>query len=151
MRVEILFSKEDLDITFKGNISKDEELWIRNILDHAVLKKGDVTYDQNNNLLRIKLMRHEKQSKARKKFFGLVIWNTCILPTKPCILTIKDIESCEIRDEDLKTLQYQEVIIGGIAFEDNEIYIGSFCERDNAYGITLKVQRINIILKDMNS
>ena len=152
MKIDLLSSNQDLCIKIEGKISKDEELWFRSILDHAWLKKVAVTYNQTDKTLVIRLKRHDlKKSKAKKKILGFTIWNNNISPTIQCLLTIRDVEHCDIRDEDPKTPQKQEVIIGGVAFDNdnNEIYIGSFCEHDNAYGITLKVKRINLTFEDI--
>lgn len=151
MKIDVLSSDQDLHITLEGKITKNEEIWFRSMLDHAWLKKRDVTYEQNDSTLLIKLTRHEQTSKARRKFFGLVIWNNAIPPTKQSLLIIRDVEHYDIRDEDPKIPQKQEVILGGVAFNNDEIYIGAFCEHENAYGITIKVKRLDISLEDIAS
>lgn len=148
MKIDLLSNNQDLRITMEGRITKVEELWFRDILDHAWLKKTDVNYNQTDRTMVIKLIRHDAKDKAKKRFLGFTLWNNSIPPTRHSLLTIRDIEHCDIRDEDPKTPQCREVIIGGVAFDNDEIYIGSFCEHDNAYGITLKVKRINITLTE---
>lgn len=140
MRVEVLVV---------GKLGEIEKLWFDNLLDHAWLKKADVCYNQTERELVIRLERYAGKTKARKKFFGFVVWRNCIAPTQDSLLTIKDIEQCEIKDDEPNNPQREQVITGGLVFNDEEIYIGSFCEHENSYGITLKVKRINITLEDL--
>jgi hypothetical protein len=98
----------------------------------------------------IKLKRYKEKTKARKKFLGLTIWCNTIRPTQESLLTIKDIEECNIRDDDPQNPKRKQVISGGVTVSGNDIYIGSFCDHENPYGISLKVKRINIGLEDIS-
>lgn len=148
MRFNIISDESDLSIEMKGKIGKDQLEQFSDILDHAALVKSDVKYQQSDNCLTLKLERNEFEKK-KKKFLWFNLWAAGIYPTKKCILIIRDVDICNIRDEDPKTTEKQKVLIGGVHFSDNKIYIGSFCERDNAYGITLKIKRLNITLEDL--
>lgn len=116
------------------------------VLDHAWLKKTDLHYNESEKTLIIKLRRHDKKSKAKKKFLRFTIWINTIPPNIESILTIRDIESCNIQDKDRSS---SEVILGGITFDNNEIYIGAFCEYEEPYNIMLKVNKINVTLEDV--
>jgi hypothetical protein len=142
--------KEKISIKILGEVTESDKVRLKNLLDldHARFNKNDVIYDTDKNVLVIKLRRHEAKTKARKKILGFTVWYNRILPTKNSILTIKDVESCDIRDEDPKNPHRQEVLAGGIVFQDDEIYIGAFCEHENPYGITVKTKTVNITLED---
>ena len=150
MRINILSNNnEEHCVAITGKITKDDKTWFREVLNHAWLKKIDVSFKQQEKMLTIKLKRYEEGNKAKRKFLRFVIWDNSRPPTKDCLLTIRDIEKCDIYNNDPDTQQMQEVIIGGVAINDNEIYIGSFCQHENAYRITLSVKRINITLEDI--
>lgn len=148
MKVSLLSNGSDMSIEIKGKIDKDRLAQFSDILDHALLRKSELEYRKEEGYLILRLERNEYEKK-KKKFLWFNIWVGGKYPTKKCILTIRDIEDCNIRDENLKTPQNETVLIGGVYINDNEIYIGSFCERENAYGITLKIKKINIILEDI--
>ena len=97
----------------------------------------------------IRLKRHERENKAKRKFLGGILWNNSVSPTRECLLTIRDIEHCDIRDEEPKKYQKEVTITGGLVFNGQEVYIGSFCGYENAYGVTLKVKGVNITLEDI--
>lgn len=147
MRVSLMSNDSDLSIEIKGKIDKDRLAQFSDILDHALLRKSDVEYRKEEECLILRLERNEYEKK-KKKFLWFNIWLAGKYPTKKCLLTIGDIENCNIRDENFKASQNETVLIGGICINSSEIYIGSFCERENAYGITLKIKKINIILED---
>ena len=130
-------------------IGKTERKMLHSLLDHSRFKKSDVNYDKAKGKLVIKLRRHRENSKGRKRILGLRVWDNRIPPTVDCLLTIKDIEHCNIRDEDPQNPQRLEIISGGLVFSNKEIYIGSFCDHENPYGIELDVKRINITLEDV--
>lgn len=144
-------NNEILSIIINIKNNKEKRDWcsrelFRTILDHAWINRQNVSYNSSERILIIKLKRHDDKSKARKKFLGGIWWINTIPPNKQCVLTVRDIEDCKIRDE--VTNKSHEIIIGGIAFDENEIYIGAFCEYEEPYSITLKVKRINITLED---
>lgn len=147
MKFNLLSNESEMTIQITGKIDKDRLEQFSSIFDHALLNKSDVEYRQKESCLILKLERNEYEKK-KKKFLWFNVWIAGKYPSKKCILTIRDVESCSIRDEDDKTPQRQEVLMGGIYVNDNDIYIGSFCEYENAYGINLKVKRINISLQD---
>lgn len=147
MKVSLVSNGSDMSIEIKGKIDKDRLAQFSDILDHALLRKSDVEYRKGEECLILGLERNEYEKK-KKKILWFNIWVAGKYPTKKCILTIRDIENCNIRDENHKTPQNEIVLIGGIHISDNEIYIGSFCEHENAYGITLKIKKINIVLED---
>ena len=138
-----LFSRKIVD-----EIGKNECKMLQNLLDHARFKKSDVNYDKAEAKLVIKLRRHGENSKGRKNIFGVRVWDNKIPPTLDCLLKINDIEHCNIRDDDSQNPQRLEVIVGS-SFNNNDIYIGSFCDHENPYGIKLDVKRINITLEDV--
>lgn len=148
MKFNLLSNESDISIEITGKIDRERMEQFSNILDHALLNKIDVEYRQKEGFLILKLKRNEYEKK-KKKFLWFNVWIAGKYPNKNCILTIRDIEKCNISDEDNKTSQKQEVLIGGVYIKENDIYIGSFCERENIYGISLKVKRINITLEDM--
>jgi len=95
--------KEKISVKILGEITESDKVRLKNLLDldHARFNKNDVIYDTAKNVLVIKLRRHEAKSKARKKILGIIAcWDNRYEPTKTSVLTIKDIESCDIRDED---------------------------------------------------
>lgn len=142
--------KEKISVEILGEVTESDKIRLRNLLylDHAWLYKNDVSYNASENILVIKLRRHEAKTKARKKILGFTVWDNRYEPTKTSVLTIKDIESCDIRDEDPENPYRQELITGGLHFSGNEIYFGAFCEHENPYGITVKTRTVNITLED---
>jgi hypothetical protein len=143
--------KEKLSVKILGEVTESDKSRMRNLLDlnHAWFYKNDVSYNAAENILVIKLRRHEANSKARKKILGFTVcWYNRYAPTKTGVLTIKDVESCDIRDDDPENPYRQEVITGGIHFLESKIYIGAFCEHENPYGITVKTRTVNITLED---
>jgi len=143
--------KEKISVKILGEITESDKVRLKNLLDldHARFNKNDVIYDTAKNVLVIKLRRHEAKSKARKKILGIIAcWDNRYEPTKTSVLTIKDIESCDIRDEDPENPYRQEVLTGSLHFQGNEIYFGAFCEHENPYGITVKTRTVNITLED---
>ena len=150
MKLKLLSDKEDISLTIINKITKEEVRCrdiLRNILDHAWLNRDDVNYNSSESILTIKLKRHDEISRAKNKFLGFTWWFNAISPNKQCVLTVRDIDSCEIRDD--VPSKHQEIIIGGIAFDGDKVYIGAFCEYEEPYGITLKVKKININLEDL--
>ena len=82
-------------------------------------------------------------TKEWKKILGFTTWDNRFAPTKTSVLTIKDVESWDIRDEDPKNPHRQEVIAGDIVLRNDEIYTGAFCEHKNPYGITVKINTVS--------
>ena len=136
-------------MTIIDELTKTERKMLQDLLDHARFKKSDVNYDKTESKLIIKLRRHSENSKGRKRIFGIRVWDNIVPPTVDCLLTIKDIEHCDIRDGDPQNPQRIEIISGGLAFDNKQIYIGSFCDHENPYGIEIDVKRINIKLEDV--
>ena len=146
MKITILSSDSELSLEIKDQLDNYWKDYISYLLDHAVLNKSDVMYQESEGVLTLKLRRNLFEKK-RKKLFGLNLLVFDKHNTQKSILIIKDIENCIIRDED--RFNENEVILGGMSINGNEIYIGSFCEKENSYGITLKVKKLNIILEDI--
>ncbi len=139
----------DFFIEEKGETSAQKIKKLSDVLDHAVLNKKDVKYTEKGNFLELELQRNLYEEK-RKNFLGFNIWLANRYPTKKCILTIKNIINITVRDEDPDNPDRDHVVIGGISIsEKNDIYVGSFCEYENPFGITLKVKSIDITLEDM--
>jgi hypothetical protein len=149
MKISLLSSEKEMSIEIKGKIEKDRLAEFSEYLDHATLKKSDVNYNKAEGYLILKVERNDYEKK-KKTFLWFNIWVSGKYPTKHCILKVNDVESCDIRDEDIINKE-DTILIGGVHVSDDEIYIGSFCEHENAYGITLKVKRINISLEDQNT
>ncbi len=139
-----------IEIHIQDKISKADYIMLHNVLDHAHFNKNDVFFDSDKNELVIKLKRYQKETKAHKKFLWIFsIWNNRIPPTVPCILKIKDVDNYCINDDDPENPLRQEIITGGlIVFDNNLINIGSFCEHENPYDISIIPKRINITLID---
>jgi hypothetical protein len=114
-------------------------------LDHGIIKKTDVVY--RNNTLILKISRNLFPARKRRFPFPGVWWKGRY-PTVESQLTIENVEDYEIRNED-KDPRDNEVVIGGLSLRGNKIYIGSFCEQDNAYGISVRVSKTSIELKDI--
>ncbi len=143
--------KEKISVKILGEITESDKARLKNLLDldHALFNKNDVSYDAAENSLVIKLRRHEAKTKARKKILGFTVWYNRYEPTKTSVLTIKDVESCDIRDDDPENPYRQEVLTDGIFFQGSKIlYIGAFCEHENPYEITVKIKTLNITLED---
>ena len=117
-------------------------------MSRLVQKNKCILYRADGEIV-IRLQRYAKKTKARKKILGFVIWRNSIPPTIDSILTIKDIEECRIRDDVAGNPKRETVITGGIVINNNEIYIGAFCEHENPYEINVKVKKINVILEDI--
>lgn len=149
MKINLLSSADQRCIAITGQISERDKLWFREFSNHAWLKKTDVQFNPYEKVLSIKLRRHEENTKARKKFLKFVIWDNSIPPTQDCLLTIRDIEKCDIENQNPETQKINDVIIGGVLIKDDEIYIGSACRYDNDYSIILKFNKLNIRLEDM--
>jgi len=147
MKINLLSNESDMSIEIKGKIDQDRLAQFSEILDHALLRKSDVEYRKEEKCLILRLERNEYEKK-KKKFLWFNIWRAGKYPTKKCVLTIRDIEDCNIRDENTGKPQNETVLIGGVYINENEIYIGSFCERENSYSIILKIKRINVTLED---
>jgi len=143
--------KEKLSVKILDEVTESDKVRLRVLLylDHAWFYKNDVSYNASENILVIKLRRHEVKTKARRKILGFTVWDNRYEPTKTSVLTIKDIESCDIRDDDPENPYRQEVITDGIFFQGSKIlYIGAFCEHENPYEITVKIKTVNITLED---
>ncbi|MHC4641060.1 MAG: hypothetical protein ACYS32_05400 [Planctomycetota bacterium] len=134
MRIEIIGSENTYD------------RWLLpKLLDHSWFQKSDVIYDQSGRCVIINLKRYN----SIMRFIGNLLWINIIPPTIRCVLTIKDVKSCEIRNEDPDNPHRQEVISGGLCFlEDKVLFIGSFCEHENPYDIRIKVRSVNVTLED---
>ncbi len=133
-------------------ITTKERITFQRFTDHAWFNKEDVHYDSIKKVLVVKLKRHSENSKALKQFLRLRIWKNTVPPTINCVLTVKDVDSCIIKDDDP---QNQKVITGGLVVFgtntpfNNTVAMGSFCDRENPYCITIKINKINITLEDI--
>lgn len=120
------------------------------LLDHARFSKDDVCYDESRKELVIRLRRHSQASKSRKKFLWLTVWDNSIPPDVDCVLTVKAVEECSIRDDDPDNPLRQEIISGGLgALAKGTMYIGAYCHHENPFGITVHVERVDITLEDV--
>lgn len=134
MRIEIVGSENTYN---KWLLSK--------LTDHSWFRKSDIIYDQSNRSAIIKLKRYN----SVMRFIGNLLWINIIPPKIRCVLTIKEVKSCEIRDEDPDNPHREEVISTGLCFlEDNVLFIGSFCERENPYYIRITTRSVNVTLED---
>jgi len=145
VRVEILTEADTVVIRttqeFRHGKEKHE---FRRILDHAWLKKSDIAYDSSAKEFVVKLKRHGAVMRA----VGSLVWLNWINPKSECVLTIKGVEECKIRDEYPGNPERETVVIGGLILEDDTVYFGSFCDHENPFDVTLRVSSINITLED---
>ena len=112
-------------------------------LDHSIFRKGDINFSNDTLFLKLDAnVNNEKNSIIK-------IWWPKKYRIQPINLIIRSVINWSVRDEDKQKSSQQEVIIGGISICRNEIYIGSFCEHDNQYGISIKVNKIDIELEEL--
>jgi hypothetical protein len=149
MRIDIFCDKKDFGTSKESRVIRNKLNQLEKILDHAVIDKKDICYTEIKNEMNILLLRHGKDSRARKKFLFLTVWNREIAPKQKCRLIIKDIDNYTIRDNDPAVVQTQKVIIGFSANESGDLYIGAQCDVGSDYGIDISVKRINILCEDI--
>jgi len=111
------------------------------VLDHAIMKENDVSFDEIKNELTIYLRRA-----IFKKFLWFFLWIGSSRHLKKCRLTIYDVKELTIPE----TRNNEEILIGGIVIDANKnIMISSFCEKESEYALNLTVEKIRIYLDDL--
>ena len=146
MKVEIQSSGENLIFKYQ---EKSPERFLKNfseILDHAELRARDVKFLEQERKLVI-ILKRNLYEKVKRFFFGLNVWWANKDPNQESILSIKNIESIDIKGPPKNSEEF--ITIGGISISKNEIYIGSFCMKENPFEISLKVNNIDITLEDV--
>ena len=149
MKFSLSRRASELQLTTEGDVSGKVFNLLSNLLDHAIFKKEEVKYDGKGTLT-IRLRRNEFEKKSRQLLW-FKVWLADRDPTRSCLLTIRDVISCQIDDRDSKLPQKELVTIGGIHFQDSKISLSSFCGRESEYLVTLHVRSINISLEDFDS
>ena len=147
MVIDILSYPEKYRTIIEQKIESQRLKGFGEMFNHAIMMKSDVHYDENSRIANIKIFIHDSNSKAKVRIFGITLWRNAIRPAKPCILFIRDIKQFIIQDNDPPDPQRQEVLIGPIIISGTDIFIGSFCEKENNYCIQIKTEKINMTLK----
>ena len=146
MKIELLWEHDKIALTTTEIILPGRLYDIGKLLDHARLKKDDVSYDQSKGTFVIKMKRYN----LLRRLIGHFIWINSIVPQIECVLTIRDIAKCEIWDEDPRNPHRNEVIIGRLIIEnENKIFLGAFCEHENPFHIIINTNRVNMTLEDV--
>ncbi len=112
------------------------------LLNHAIFKKSDVRYSEEEKNVVIPLRRLVLE---RRKF----LWFTTLVgdttKTTPCVLIVREVQSHEISDEHPEVL---ETSIGVGVIKDHEVSIVASCEQGNGYRLSIKVARLDLTLED---
>lgn len=134
-----------LQILGKGDWGKLDLL--EDALEEAILnKKTGVDYAGNEGCLTLQLRRVQRK---RKKFLRFLYITSDSTHSKPCILTIRKIQACNIY-RDPRATNREEVGIT-IGFLKGKLYIASGIEHDaDSFCISLEIREIDIAFDDLS-
>jgi len=132
-----------LKLTLNSKISDWNELSV--VLDHAILERQVITTTEG--VVKFFLRRLPDGVKPNTRLLPRIV---CVDPKRmiPCLLTIRQVKHVSAPTDQSPN----EIILGGISFSGtNEIYIGAFCEQESDYGVTIKIDQIDVELRDIVS
>ncbi len=131
-----------------GTIHENMTRFFMEIFDHAWLKKSDVQYFGDEKRVIVKLRRHGPNSKGRRKWFGLKVWNNSFAPDIQCKLEINNVLDYKVNDEDPDNYSREEVIIG-LKITNTEVYVGSYSYHENPFDVKIAVEKPSILIHDL--
>jgi hypothetical protein len=125
MEIELLSDNSDSLIRITEESDYHKQYKFCKLLDHAWVKKINIEYDQAAGTLMAHLRRYNRFWRA----LGTIIWCNAIEPTIHSTFTIREIDHCEIWDDDPHNPHREEVILGRLVMEeDNTLFLGAYCE-----------------------
>ena len=149
MKLTLIADLSEIKFDKKGRHIHHGLMLFNYLLDHSLLYKKDIIYDEEKKILNLYLKRNDFSPILRKMSI-FSTWTREKFKKIDCKLSINNVIKYLINDDVLFDKADEEIIIGGITFDEEGLYIGSWCLYERGFEIIIEVDKIFISLEDIN-